>query len=89
MHAEPVQLAISQGVQAGLDLRARSPGTPTYLVWLQRRPNRFERLHALASLDSSLDLATQLAVLVIGRDAHHTSSQRASSLLDAIAETQP
>ena len=88
MHAEPVQLAISQGVQAGLDLRARSPGTPTYLVWLQRRPNRFERLHALASLDSSLK-NHGLAVLVIGRDAHHTSSQRASSLLDAIAETPP
>ena len=45
-----------QCVQAVSPCGARSPGTPTPPVRIQRRPKRVERLHALAYLDTSLKI---------------------------------
>ena len=75
MHAEPVQLAISQGSACSWPARAVAGDSHASGV----TPEAFEAswtADALAYLDTSLDFSRTARRAIIGRDAHHSSADQ-------------
>ena len=77
-----------QCVQAAAATRARPPGSPTHVVWLQRLSKRAKHGCTLAFLDT-LASTSRLAFGFNRSGRAPQSSQQARRRLDAIAETQP